>query len=240
MSDEHHHSPSNGPERRSGGDGGSGRGGAEETRRKLVDAALDAFGRYGFDGASTRDIARRAGVNLAAIPYHFGGKEGLHTAVAEHILEAIRQRIGPLIERMTATLDAGAVSPDAATAMLRTIVGQAADTLLGHPEAQRWAPYILREQMDPTPAFNVLYDGFMGRAHVLITSLFACATGRDSGDPETIVRVFGVFGQLVIFRMGRAMVERRLGWTNYGPAEVAMVKAAALSNLDAMIEAGRA
>ena len=49
-----------------------------ETRQRLVEAALDVFGRYGFEGATTRQIAREAKANLAAIVYHFGSKEALH------------------------------------------------------------------------------------------------------------------------------------------------------------------
>ncbi len=39
---------------------------------RLIRAALNAFGRQGFEAASTRAIAGAAGANLAALPYHFG------------------------------------------------------------------------------------------------------------------------------------------------------------------------
>src|SRR5690242_3694147 len=48
-----------------------------ETRERLVEAALDVFGRFGFEGATTRQIAKEAKANLAAIVYHFGSKEAL-------------------------------------------------------------------------------------------------------------------------------------------------------------------
>ncbi|HEX6141368.1 MAG TPA: TetR family transcriptional regulator, partial [Geminicoccaceae bacterium] len=48
----------------------------EATRERLLLAAIDVFGRRGFE-ASTRELAGAAGVNLAAIPYHFGSKHGL-------------------------------------------------------------------------------------------------------------------------------------------------------------------
>jgi len=213
---------------------------AEETRRRLIDAGLDAFGRFGFDGASTRDIARRADVNLAAIPYHFGGKEGLHKAVAQHIVDEVRGRLGGLIDEATSSLDTADIDPEQARSMLHLIVERATSVILGHPEASRWAPFVLREQMDPTPSFAVLYDGFMGRAHVLITGLYARATGQDAADPKVVAGAFALLGQLVIFRVGRALVDRRLGWTAYGPDEIAVISTILRTNLDAMIEAGRA
>lgn len=210
---------------------------AEATRGRLIEAALDAFGRNGFEGASTRDIARRAGANLAAIPYHFGGKEGLHRAVAGHIVEAISANMGPLIAATEAQLGQQALSPAVARRMLHATLDQAADTLLGRPEAARWARFIIREQMDPTGSFAVLHDGFMGRAHAMLTGLYAAATGRDAAAPETVVRVFAILGQLLVFRMARGLVEARLGWHAYGPGEVAMVKAMLHAHLEALLAA---
>lgn len=213
----------------------------EATRERLVDAALDAFGRNGFDGASTRDIARRAGANLAAIPYHFGGKEGLHRAVAEHIVANIGANLGPLLDGIEARLGQDGLSPPLARHMLHQTLDRAADTLLGRPEAARWARFVIREQMDPTASFTVLYDGFMGRAHTMLTALYAAATGRDAAAPETAVRVFAILGQLLVFRMARGLVEARLGWHDYGPAEVATVKAMLHDHLDRLLgpEEGR-
>ena len=56
-----------------------------ETRDRLVDAALEVFASHGFEGATTRAIARRAGVALAALPYHFTTKEALWKAAADRI-----------------------------------------------------------------------------------------------------------------------------------------------------------
>ena len=62
-------------------EGGYARG--EETRLRIVTAALKLFGQLGFDGASTRDIAAAAGVNAPALQYYFDNKEGLYIACAE-------------------------------------------------------------------------------------------------------------------------------------------------------------
>jgi TetR/AcrR family transcriptional regulator len=47
------------------------------TRERLLDVALKAFSELGYDGASTRIIAARAGVNQGLIPYYFATKEAL-------------------------------------------------------------------------------------------------------------------------------------------------------------------
>jgi AcrR family transcriptional regulator len=63
----------------------------QTAQRKLLRAAADAFAAQGFDAASIRAIADRAGVNIALIAYHFGGKDGLYEAVLE-------DWVGPLLE----------------------------------------------------------------------------------------------------------------------------------------------
>ncbi|MBU1352961.1 MAG: CerR family C-terminal domain-containing protein [Gammaproteobacteria bacterium] len=52
----------------------------EDTRARLLAAALQLFSERGFAQASVRAIAEAAGTNVAAIAYHFGDKAGLYTA----------------------------------------------------------------------------------------------------------------------------------------------------------------
>jgi AcrR family transcriptional regulator len=60
----------------------AGNAAGEETRARLVEAALGALREVGIVGASSRVVARRAGVNQALIFYHFGSYEGLVAAAA--------------------------------------------------------------------------------------------------------------------------------------------------------------
>ncbi len=53
----------------------------EQTRERLMHAALRLFAQHGFEKTSTREIAEAAGTNLAAIKYYFGDKAGLYRAV---------------------------------------------------------------------------------------------------------------------------------------------------------------
>ncbi len=56
---------------------------AESTRERIREVALDLFAEHGFSGTSTRDICSRAGVNGAALNYHWRSKEQLWQAVCE-------------------------------------------------------------------------------------------------------------------------------------------------------------
>jgi TetR/AcrR family transcriptional regulator len=61
-----------------------------ETRRAILDAALDLFSERSFDGASTRGIAELAGVTQPLLNYHFAGKEELWRAAVDDLFERLR------------------------------------------------------------------------------------------------------------------------------------------------------
>lgn len=71
---------------------------AAETRERILDTAERLFADSGFVSTSLRDITNEAGVNLAAVNYHFGSKEALLAAVLE-------RRIRPVNDRRLALLD---------------------------------------------------------------------------------------------------------------------------------------
>ena len=60
------------------------RPGGADTRAELLDAARAEFAERGYDGATVRVIADRAGVDPAMVNHWFGGKEALFTAALRH------------------------------------------------------------------------------------------------------------------------------------------------------------
>jgi AcrR family transcriptional regulator len=60
---------------------------AQDTRRRLLDAALILFAEKGLDGTGIREIAAKAKANSAMVQYHFGGKEGLYREVLRYTFE---------------------------------------------------------------------------------------------------------------------------------------------------------
>ncbi len=56
----------------------------EETRKRILLAAFHVFGEKGYRDATHAEICHRAGVNTAAINYHFGSKDGLYQATWEY------------------------------------------------------------------------------------------------------------------------------------------------------------
>lgn len=66
--------------------------GKKSTRDKVLDAAEILFAEKGFDGTSVRAITEKAGVNLAALNYHFGSKSGLIEALFKRRIDPINKK----------------------------------------------------------------------------------------------------------------------------------------------------
>jgi TetR/AcrR family transcriptional regulator len=63
---------------------------ADQTRARILDAALREFSAHGLAGARTEQIAEAAGVNKALIYYYFNGKNALYTAALEAVAEGVQ------------------------------------------------------------------------------------------------------------------------------------------------------
>lgn len=205
-----------------------------ETRARLIEAAIDVFGRHGYEGAATRQIAKAANANLAAIVYHFGSKEALYLAVVEHLVGEIGRRMGPVLVLIEASFPD---KPAEARALLKRMLEAFVDVVLGNPEAQRWARIVIRELLDPTDAFDIIY-GFMGRAHALASRLVAVALDTDPEAMESKLRAFTVIGQAIVFRIANALVLRRIARDALGPVEREEIKRILAANVDAMLAGG--
>jgi len=75
-----------------------------ETHERILEAAQKLFAERGFDATSVRDITAEAKCNVAAVNYHFGGKENLYVEAFRAMLGALRdQRLAVLGELMRRT-----------------------------------------------------------------------------------------------------------------------------------------
>lgn len=64
----------------------------QSTKERILVAAEELFARHGFEGASLRQLTSAAGVNLAAVNYHFGSKDRLIEEVFRRRLDALNGR----------------------------------------------------------------------------------------------------------------------------------------------------
>jgi AcrR family transcriptional regulator len=200
-------------------------------RRALIGAGVELFGRRGLEGSTTRELARVAGQNIAAIAYHFGSKEGLYLAVAEHLLDMVLQRNLRLIDDTEALLAGGRASPaDLLRALRALTVGLL--TMFTRDETLAMSRIISREQIDPTAAFDLFYERAIERAHRCVAGVLDQYSGLDSGPLDSVLRAHVLLGSLLGFRVAAATVLRRTGWLHFGAEEVRRIERVACEHAE--------
>lgn len=207
---------------------------AEVTRAALVRAALALFGRQGYDGTSTRELANAARANIGSIAYHFGGKEGLRIAAADYVVETIG---GVARQAFGGEQGEAVASPDAAEEQIRLVLDGMVGFMLARPEAGEIVQFVLRELSTPSAALDRIYEGVFEPVHRRLCRLWAAATGEEPESERTRITVFALIGQVVYFRIARPAVTRRMGWSDIGPGEAGKVAAIAKENVAAILAA---
>jgi AcrR family transcriptional regulator len=209
-----------------------------ETRARLIAAAIEEFSDRGFDGASTRNIARRAGANLAAIPYHFMRKQGLYRAAAHSIVKVAREFVGAPIADILALPCRGAASRELALPLLHTLLDRFARLVIGSREAESWTGFVMREELHPGAAFEILYTGFMRDVPLACARALAIHCGVKPDEPRVIVRAQAIIGEILIFRVGKSAALKLAGWKSYSPRRLDLIRSVIRENVD-LIAGGR-
>jgi AcrR family transcriptional regulator len=91
--------------------------GFSQSRERILDAATILFAEHGFQATTIRDLANRAGVNIAAVNYHFGSKEELHTRVIDNALSRWSAELAGVGEQ-----EVGQLVPPSLDRILRAII----------------------------------------------------------------------------------------------------------------------
>jgi len=149
-------------------------GAREDTRDRLIDAAIEVFAEEGYHHASTREICRRAGVNPAAIHYHFGDKASLYRAVF---------RSGgaePAGEARAAAPRRTAGRHEALVALYRFLLAPLAGSELHQQLIRLYA----REEIEPSGVLGDTASQAILPRHRRLTALLAHELGLDKVDVE--------------------------------------------------------
>ncbi|WP_159098161.1 CerR family C-terminal domain-containing protein [Parazoarcus communis] len=179
----------------------------EATRARLVAAGLELFGSGGYDAVTTRSLAARAGVNQAAIPYHFGGKQGVYLAVAQYLCDAN----GGKIREAVFTARSGLEDPGADVgALLADFIVSCVDIVAGSEQGLLHYAFFVREQLSPSAAFDIIFDQMLLPVHQLVCDLVAHLKGAASDAEETILLAQAFLAQVSGFVTGRLLIQRRL------------------------------
>jgi len=212
------------PRRRSRPASRSGAGGPDagaDTRRRLLDAAGERFAALGFRGATVREIAERAGANLAAANYHFGSKEALYLEVARERFAALERRLVEQGAEIASDDDLAGRSREELEGLLRARVHTMLRSFLEDDSIH--AALMQRELLDPSDALQMIVRRWVTPLRQAIERILA-RLAPELTPAERMRSSFSAVGQVAFYLTHRPalllMMERR-SWPRGFVEEVA-------------------
>jgi AcrR family transcriptional regulator len=170
-------------------------------KTRMLEAALDLFGKQGFSDTGVRELAAAAEVNVAAVSYHFGSKDNLR-------IEALRYGFAPIvpitarlrdlleIARQQATVEA---AENALTGFVAIFLKEA----IGK-ERKHW-PMFMRERLAPGPALDVVMREFFAPIGQVLSGIVVILLPGAS-PLQVNLCVASIIGQCVHVRSAEPML----------------------------------
>ncbi|WP_145482983.1 transcriptional regulator CecR [Yersinia aldovae] len=213
----------------------------EQARQQLIQAATELFGELGLKGATTRDIAQRAGQNIAAITYYFNSKEGLYLAVAQQIADFIQNAFSPLVQEIDQFLQQPAAEQAAEQQLhyIRRGLLQFSH-LMTQPETLNISKIMAREQLSPNEAYPLIHTQAIAPLHQKMNHLLAAFIGADASATKTILHTHALIGEVLAFRLARETIRRQAGWQDIGEVESEQINQVLVEHIDLLLYGLRA
>lgn len=168
---------------------------AQDCRKRLIDAAIQIFAVKGYDSASTREICRLAGANVAAIHYHFGDKATLYRQIFRG-----PDGIGQFPVEFE---DPRLPLRDALLVFYRHIMS----FIVAPTQAQQFRLVFIREQLQPTGLLDDQVDAMRPHHERLMRFLTTRLNVVGSADLPLVHLAFSLVGLATVLFIQRAEIQ---------------------------------
>lgn len=190
----------------------------DDARARLIDAAIALFAEKGYEGTSVRDLATAAGVNVAAVSYHFGSKDELY----HESLRACLAGCKTMRDLMQVHLDVALRSKTrkAAEEALRGCIQDFLEVLVS--PAARHSHLVMREQSEGKPRFEpVIREFFQPVGSILQQVILMLAPGLSQ--MQVFMVISGIIGQCLHIYKARVSYRVLAGIDSHSPEYIEMV-----------------
>ena len=160
-----------------------------DSELRIIHAALEVFGVYSFDGATTRMIADHADVNLGSITYYFGNKHGVYNAVSRYVADELNKTLDEPLRHARELLKENAAPRADLIDALNDVFGALAVRSVGSSDSKHIARFIIREQLDPTASFEILFEEVMTGVNDVTSRLVGGILNRSHVEHVLVILV---------------------------------------------------
>ena len=171
-------------------------GSNQDARERLLEAAAEVFASKGYAQASTREICRLAGANVAAIHYYFGDKASLYREIfrpAERLLQLPDELLDPNVALR-----------EALVAFYRHVL-----SLTGSAKnAQYTRMLFAREQLEPTGVLHAGQAEVLRPFHERLLEFVVARLEATEADVDLHQLAFSLVGLVMVLLVERGTAER--------------------------------
>ena len=195
-----------------------------ETAGKILRTALEMFAVGSPAAVRMRDLAKKAGVNLAAVNYHFKTKDALYMELANIIVKLFQRQYAPYVERFEKVKQTR--KPKEALELIKDVL---ASRIRCESKDNKYSKFIvlilMREELCSGEAFELfLKKLFIPRTRMTSELVEIATKGRIGGEKAKIAAKM-ILGQTYLFNSARLGVKFDLNWKAFGEMEAEKVRA---------------
>ncbi len=165
----------------------------DETRSAIIYAALEEFANRSVEGARTREIAKKANVNHAAINYHFGSKHEMYLKIVSDVLAHFEKKFTPQQEEIAAFIKSENKSQKQALELIKMIVSFNSE-YFNDSRFLNFIAIIKREESFPSEGFNIVYEKGIKPRHQNVCKLIDIATNGKYSKKELSLIALSLMG----------------------------------------------
>jgi AcrR family transcriptional regulator len=182
----------------------------EKAVEKILLAAGEIFAEKGYKNVTVREICARAGVNVAAINYHFGDKESLYREVVMRWEEEAFRKY---------PLEPGAAGSTSPEERLTTFIRSFLLRMLDEGRPSWFGKLVAREFIEPTSALDILVEDAIRPSYLLLSSIIREIIGKDASEEDIRLCSASIVGQCLYFHNSRPVLNALYGPDSQEPTD---------------------
>ena len=183
---------------------------SKQTRARLLNAAREVFSQHGFQGATVREICRRAKANVAAVNYHFGSKDGL-------LSEALN------FASLKAMQIANITASECPKQRLSLFIHDFLLMLLDEDNPSSQCQIMARELAEPTSALDKIVREAIGPMHEFLSRLVREIIGENAKEEDLRRCVHSILGQCLFYRHSQLVLQHLYPEIHFDNQEIEVI-----------------
>jgi len=183
----------------------------KDARSRILEAAGEIFSEYGYREATVRQICKKAGVNTAAINYHFRDKESLYIETVRYWKDIAFQEY---------PIDPGICEDAPAETRLEAFIRSFIMRIFSQGKQSWFGKLMAREFIEPTRALDAIVDETIRPSLNALSSIIRQLSGEAASKEEVFLSCASIVGQCLYFFYARPVIEKILDKKEFKEEEI--------------------